>query len=246
MQKMEIFSCLTGESDPGVQRATGRERRRSAEPGSFEEFWKKVHGLEGIKGNQEGSDAFSAHFHMTSHLRRARMALRKADADRNGGGLMRLFTDEEIRAFFRCVSSLTADSRVRRLRTIPHHRWTNRYEHVLLVSYISFALARRWHWDSRAAARAGLLHDLFFQEADSSLSLCLHHPEMAAENAEQVTHLTERERNIILSHMWPAGRYLPRSREAWLVNLVDDLVALLDLSHLSGRWSRRLGTAAGR
>ncbi len=157
---------------------------------------------------------------------------------------MHLFTDEEMRDFFRCVSPLTADSRVCRLRAISHHRWTNRYEHVLLVSYLSFALARRWHWDARAAARAGLLHDLFYQQADSSLSLCLHHPEMAAENAEKVTHLTQRERNIILSHMWPAGRYLPRSREAWLVNLVDDFVAVLDLTALSRSWNRRLRAVA--
>ncbi|MCD8381828.1 MAG: HD domain-containing protein [Clostridiales bacterium] len=156
---------------------------------------------------------------------------------------MHLFTDEEIRAFSDCISTLAADSRVCRLRTISHHHWTNRYEHALLVSYLSFVLARRWHWDCRAAARAGLLHDLFFQESDNSLSLCLHHPEMAAENAAEVTHLTDQERNIILSHMWPAGRYLPRSREAWLVNVVDDLVAVLDLTALSRRWSRRLRTA---
>lgn len=160
---------------------------------------------------------------------------------------MDIFSLEDREAFARCVGDLTVQQPVRQLRRFAHHRRTSRYDHAILVAYLSFVLARRWHWDSRAVARAGLLHDLFWQECDNSLSLCIHHPEMAAANAARITALSPKEENIILSHMWPAGRHLPRCREAWLVDLMDNVVAVLDYMDVSRRWNRRveLALAAG-
>lgn len=65
----------------------------------------------------------------------------------------------------------------------------------------------------------------------------------AARNAAELTALSEKERNIILSHMWPLGGQLPRSWEAWLVDLVDTLCAGLELAHIyhPGRLRERLG-----
>ena len=59
----------------------------------------------------------------------------------------------------------------------------------------------------------GLLHDLYlYDPRDKSAhpgSQCFDHPRAAARNAEQVTKLSDKERNIILSHMWPLGGALP-------------------------------------
>lgn len=153
---------------------------------------------------------------------------------------MHFFSLEDRTAFALCVGDLTMQVPVRRLRQYAHHRHTSRYDHAVLVAYLSFVLARRWNWDSRAVARAGLLHDLFWQECDGSWELCIHHPEMAAENAAKITYLSPKEENIILSHMWPAGRHLPRCREAWLVDLMDNVVAVLDYLDVSRRWNRRV------
>ena len=155
--------------------------------------------------------------------------------------LQELFNPANQRRFAELIRPYCGTEPVRRLRQFAHHKRINRYDHVLLVSYISFALARRWRWDERAAARAGLLHDLFFTDCDNSWHLCMTHPETAAKNAEALTgDLTDKERNIILSHMWPAGRHLPRSREAWLVDMVDNYVTLLDMTDRSPKWSRKL------
>lgn len=72
---------------------------------------------------------------------------------------------------------------------------------------------------------------------------CFDHPRAAARNAAELTALSEKERNIILSHMWPLGGQLPRSWEAWLVDLVDTLCAGLELAHIyhPGRLRERLG-----
>ena len=139
--------------------------------------------------------------------------------------LQELFNPANLRRFAELSRPYCGTEQVQRLRQF----------------YISFALARRWRWDERAAARAGLLHDLFFTDCDNSWHLCMTHPETAAKNAEALTgDLTDKERNIILSHMWPAGRHLPRSREAWLVDMVDNYVTLLDMTDRSPKWSRKL------
>ena len=72
---------------------------------------------------------------------------------------------------------------------------------------------------------------------------CFDHPRAAARNAEQLTELTDKERNIILSHMWPLGGQLPRSMEAWLVDLVDTLCAGLEITRIyrPSRLRERLG-----
>lgn len=156
---------------------------------------------------------------------------------------MGFFSEEEQQAFAGCVGDLNARSQVQRLRQFRHHRSGSRYDHVVLVAYLSFVLARRFHWDSQAAARAGLLHDLFWSDCDRSWKLCMHHPEQALENANKLTQLSPKEQNIILSHMWPVGRHLPRYREAWLVDAMDDLVAILDMLGISRRLRRRMTLA---
>ncbi|MBQ9166035.1 MAG: phosphohydrolase [Oscillospiraceae bacterium] len=156
---------------------------------------------------------------------------------------MGFFSEEEQQAFAGCVGDLNARSQVQRLRQFRHHRSGSRYDHVVLVAYLSFVLARRFRWDSQAAARAGLLHDLFWCECDRSWKLCMHHPEQALENANKLTQLSPKEQNIILSHMWPVGRHLPRYREAWLVDAMDDLVAILDMLGISRRLRRRMALA---
>ena len=131
------------------------------------------------------------------------------------------------------ISDLLSNPEVQALRTWSHHQKVTRYEHALLVAQISYRVARNLGWDQRAAARCGMLHDLYPGERECSgpgsfLRHAWDHPGRAARNAGQVTELSEKERNIIESHMWPMCRTLPRSREAWLVNLVDTLVAAAD------------------
>ena len=131
------------------------------------------------------------------------------------------------------VDDLLRSPEVQALQTYSHHHKVSRYEHTLLVAQLSFRAARSLNLDCRAAARCGVLHDLYAGESGRSgpISFLQHawnHPVRAAENARQVTCLTGKERNIIESHMWPMCRTLPRSREAWLVNVVDTFVAVVD------------------
>ena len=84
----------------------------------------------------------------------------------------------------------------------PGQRLISRFS-VRPVSYthLSFRAARWLRLDERAAARGGLLHDLYlYDPRDKSAhpgSQCFDHPRAAARNAEQVTKLSDKERNII-------------------------------------------------
>lgn len=133
------------------------------------------------------------------------------------------------------VGDLLQTPEVQSLQTFSHHHRVSRYEHALLVSQLAFRVARTLGWTAGPAARCGLLHDLYPGEKSCPtgpfffLRHAWNHPKQAAENARTLTYLTKKERNIIESHMWPMCKALPRSREAWLVNLVDSFVAVLDI-----------------
>ena len=145
-------------------------------------------------------------------------------------------------AYLNCVQDLMA------MRDLPHHPGGSCYEHSVFVSYVAFRLARRWGLDYRSCARCGLLHDLYLyrwndQSAHPGLQ-CFDHPVFALRNAEALTPLTPKERNVILAHMWPLALHLPRSREAWTVSLADKLCATIETVQLWKRMKLRSALTA--
>ena len=149
---------------------------------------------------------------------------------------MTLFNLLDEKSYVDCVADLLESSSVNAMREIRHHFSVTCYDHSLFVSYVAFRLARRWGLDYVAAARAGLLHDLYLYDPRDKTQYegnqCFAHPEAALRNAEVLTPLSEKERNAIVSQMWPLAKRMPRSREALVVNLADKLCATLEISYL--------------
>ena len=141
--------------------------------------------------------------------------------------------------FLSCLDGLLETEQVQSMRALPHHPGVNCYEHSVFVAYVAFRLGRRWGLDYRACARGGLLHDLYLYNCHDRTAhpgnQCLDHPVFALRNASALTKLTEKERNIILAHMWPLALHLPRSREAWTVSLADKLCATIEVFQI---WRR--------
>mgnify|MGYP000784234465 FL=1 len=129
-----------------------------------------------------------------------------------------------MREFVKTTAELLGSEQVRMMGRWKHHGPVTTLDHSLFVAYLSYRAARALGLDAQAAARGGLLHDLYLYDSKDKSAhpgcQCFDHPRAAARNAEQLTELTDKERNIILSHMWPLGGQLPRSMEAWLVDLV--------------------------
>jgi len=155
--------------------------------------------------------------------------------------------NRHMRAFTQVTGELLCSKPVRQMGQWKHHGPITTLDHSLFVAYLSYRAARFLRLDAAAAARGGLLHDLYLYDSrDRSAHpgwQCFDHPRAAARNAAALTPLSKKERNIILSHMWPLGGALPRSPEAVLVDLVDTLCAGLELTRLyrPARLRRRLG-----
>ena len=146
------------------------------------------------------------------------------------------FTNVNEQSYAACVADLLESDSVNAMRNIRHHFFVSCYDHSLFVSYVAFRLARRWGLDYVAAARAGLLHDLYLYDPRDKTQYegnqCFAHPVAALKNARELTELSEVEANAIVTHMWPLAKKMPRSREALVVNLADKICATLEVSCL--------------
>lgn len=126
------------------------------------------------------------------------------------------------------------NNRVSMLNSVPHHD-TNRLNHSIKVSYYSYKICKRLHLNYKSAAKAGLFHDLYYEQIDSCDNIkskvklfANNHPKHALENAKKVCSLTPLEENIILSHMWPTSKYMPKYIESFVVSIVDKVVSLFE------------------
>ena len=80
----------------------------------------------------------------------------------------------------------------------------------------------------------GILHDLFlydWRHSKKKLNLDgLHafvHPKIALKNASKLFLLNDKEKDIIVKHMWPVTFFsLPKYKESYIITLTDKLSAL--------------------
>ncbi|MDD5938590.1 MAG: phosphohydrolase [Clostridiales bacterium] len=134
-----------------------------------------------------------------------------------------------------CVDDLLPHRAVQQMTGLPQHRaGFSCGHHSLLVSYTSFCLCRRLGWNAREAARGGLLHDLYLYDwTDRGLhgawDHLRNHPGQALRNAEERFDLTERERDIIATHMFPLTWTPYHFRESFAVSTMDKVCAVLEL-----------------
>lgn len=143
--------------------------------------------------------------------------------------------EEAWQDYLACVGELLASPQVQAMRDIRHHPGVSCYEHSVFVSYTAFRLAGRWGGDQRAAARGGLLHDLYLYDPKSlpSYRQCFAHPIAALRNASALCGgLSSREADAIRAHMWPMARHMPHCREAAAVCLADKLCATAEVLQL--------------
>ncbi len=136
---------------------------------------------------------------------------------------------ENDREYLELVSDLLDTNEVQYLKNNIQHSDINALDHVRSVSYIAYTVCKHSGLNYKAAARAGLLHDLVYYDwHDDDPSHRLHgyrHPGFALKNARELTTLSPLEENIIIRHMWPLTPTPPRYKEAWVVTLVDKYCA---------------------
>ncbi len=154
-----------------------------------------------------------------------------------------MWNQQNKTAFLTCLNQIEQDEIVQHLKTIQHHcHGVTRYDHCLLVAYLSFLVCRKCHLDYTAAARAGMLHDLFHEDWAgsklSSLGRLRSHPTEALQNAQRYN-LNRLECDIIAKHMWPVTPERPRYRESYVVTMADKVAAVLEKTRLTALFGIR-------
>lgn len=106
-----------------------------------------------------------------------------------------------------------------------NHHGRSRLDHSLSVAVLAYDLCLLFKLKNyRDVTRAALLHD-FFKDSEVIGNRFNNHPKIALANATRNFKLNKRQKNIIESHMFPAGGVLPKYKESWLVSTCDKIVA---------------------
>ncbi len=156
-----------------------------------------------------------------------------------------ILNDEE---YMSIVQDYLNDNYVQLLKNIPHHD-SNRLEHSVKVSYLAYKIAKKRNLNYKSVAKAGLLHDFYFNRiedlkyAKDKVKMFMNdHPVDAANNAEEHFGITELERDIIVSHMWPTSFHIPHYKESFVVSCADKVYSFKDFFR---KWNYNLSFMTG-
>ena len=134
--------------------------------------------------------------------------------------------------YYDCIRDIISSDVVNHLSDFNHHINVTRLQHSINVSYYSFLFCNKFGLNARAAARGGLLHDLFFYSIKDEKLGTKHisfHPKKALQNAETVFNLTNMEKDIIVKHMWPISLGNPKYKESLIVSCIDKYCATCEI-----------------
>ena len=138
------------------------------------------------------------------------------------------------------IDNIMENEEFKKMDNIKHHN-TTRMNHSLKVSYYSYKIAKSLKLDYKDVARGGLLHDFYTDKIsdckkvkDKILLFTTKHPNDAVENASNYFELSEKEINIIRTHMFPIDYKIPKYAESWIVSIVDKILSVGEVSKKFG------------
>jgi len=123
------------------------------------------------------------------------------------------------------------------MKEFKQHYDTSCFEHCKNVAYYSYLICKKYNLDYVSVSRAGMLHDLFLYDwrtkQDGRKGLhAFTHPKTAFENASKLFDLNEKEKDIILKHMWPVTIAFPKSFEGFILTFVDKYCAMSETAEV--------------
>ena len=135
--------------------------------------------------------------------------------------------------FIRIISDLLDQEKVQEMKHYRQHYNINCFEHCLFVSYNTYLICKKHHLDYISGARAGMLHDLFLYDwrKRENGRRGLHaytHPKVALKHASTFLNLNDKEKDMILKHMWPVTPAFPKYKETFVITFVDKYFAVAE------------------
>lgn len=153
-------------------------------------------------------------------------------------------TETEKRELEEIYSFFFNDEKVQKMKDIPMHRGSNTFNHSFLVAKVAIKRGlRHRRVNLKSILIASILHDYYLydwrRDRNKLKRHGKNHPYIAAKNAKADFDVTEEVQKIIQAHMWPINfREFPRTKEARIVSLADNHVALKE-AITSKRYKKR-------
>ena len=137
----------------------------------------------------------------------------------------------ENEEFNEIISDIANNEIVLKMRNFRQHYNTSCYEHCKYVAYYTYLICKKFNLDYISATRGAMLHDLFLydwrKKVDGRKGLhAFTHPKTALENSLKLFDLNNKEKDIILKHMWPVTIIPPKYLEGFVITFVDKHCAL--------------------
>jgi uncharacterized protein len=129
------------------------------------------------------------------------------------------------------ISDIINNEQFQKLDTELHHG-ISRLNHSIRVAKYTYKISKKLKWDFKKVTRAALLHDFFFDAQLESFGIAktwCKHPEISIQNARQYFEIDEVQENIIISHMFPSCKIMPKYKSSWLVTCVDKCVSFYEM-----------------
>ena len=143
--------------------------------------------------------------------------------------------NKNISEFENIIHDLITNDTVQEMRKYRQHFDTSCFEHCYLAAYYCYLICKQFNLDYKSATRAAMLHDLFLYDWRDKNSHkrfhAFHHGKTACKNACKLFDLSQKEKDIIIRHMWPVTLSFPNSIEGLILTFVDKYCAIYESWH---------------
>ncbi len=133
--------------------------------------------------------------------------------------------------FNQLLSELRTHPKCLEMKDYIQHGSMNTYDHCISVAKLSYRIHKKFHirCDESQLVRGAFLHDFYLYDWHHHEGRWhgYKHPHIALEQANKYFEISEKEANIISSHMWPLTLFhMPKSREAVIVCIADKVCSM--------------------
>lgn len=146
-------------------------------------------------------------------------------------------SEKDLAYFNSVLEEIGHNSRFHECDNFIQHGKTTVKEHCIQVAQTAYHLSKKWKLkvDEKELIRGALLHDYFLYDwHEKKLKNQIHgftHPRKALKEASKDFSLSDKEKNMILHHMFPLTPCPPKYKEGWLLCLADKICATKETIH---------------
>ena len=133
--------------------------------------------------------------------------------------------------FQEIINPLVTNKTVLQMKTFRQHYETTCFDHCYSAAFYCYLICKKYNLDYKSATRAAMLHDLFLydwrkKEPNRKGLHAFTHGKIACDNACKLFDLNDKEKDIIIKHMWPVTTTPPKSLEGFILTFVDKYCAM--------------------